>query len=361
MNAMIHEARGDLLKADVQALVNTVNTEGVMGKGIALQFKNAYPDMFKAYADACAHHSVQLGKVHIYDAGSIGEGPRWIINFPTKGHWRSKSRLADIDNGLVDLVSAIQRLQIQSIALPPLGCGNGGLEWADVRPRIEKAMAAVPEVRVELYAPTGAPPATAMVNRTRKPKLTAAAAAMVVLLDRYVKGLLTPFVSQLEAQKLMYFLKEAGEPTLNRMNFKPHHYGPYAQELGHMLRRLDSHFLQGVGDDANNPRQLLEMIPDGVEEAQAAIAADDNLNQRLDRVKRLIDGYEDPYGMEMLSTMHWVMVTDQEARSDVVRAIECVHAWNDRKRRELKPDHLAKAWAHLKRHEWDFNAQSIEH
>lgn len=360
MNAMIHEAHGDLLKADVEALVNTVNTEGVMGKGIALQFKNAYPEMFKTYADACARKQVQLGKVHVYDAGAIGEGPRWIINFPTKGHWRAKSRLADIESGLADLVATIERLNIRSIAVPPLGCGNGGLQWEVVRPRIEHAMASLPDVRVELFPPSGAPPAAGMVNRSKKPQLTTATAAMVLLLDRYVKGLVTPFVSQLEAQKLMYFLKEAGEPSLRRLNFQPHHYGPYAQELGHMLRRLDSHYLRGVGDDSNDPRKLLEMIPEGVEDAHNRTAADDNLNQRLDRVKRLIDGYEDPYGMEMLSTVHWVMVTDAQAREDVVRAIECVHAWNDRKRKLLKPDHLAKAWQHLKNQEWDFNAQSIE-
>ncbi|WP_295539220.1 macro domain-containing protein [uncultured Pseudacidovorax sp.] len=358
---MIHDARGDLLKADVEALVNTVNTEGVMGKGIALQFKNAYPDMFKAYADACSHNEVRLGKVGVYDVGQIGDGPRWIINFPTKGHWRAKSRLVDIEHGLDDLVSTIEKLGIKSIALPPLGCGNGGLSWSEVRPRIVAAMARVPHVRVELFGPEGAPPAASMVNRTAKPRLTKASAALLVLLDRYVSGLLTPFVSLLEAQKLMYFLREAGEPTLRRLNFTAHRYGPFAAELSHVFKRLDSHYLQGVGDNANDPKQPLELVHASIEEAYTAIAGSDALNHRIDRVKLLIDGFEDPYGMELLSTLHYVMVRDNEARDSMVRAIECVHAWSDRKRKTLKADHLATAWQRLKDLEWDFQSQSIEY
>ena len=158
--AMIETAKGNLLQAPAEALVNTVNTVGVMGRGIALQFKQVYPRMFRAYEAACKAGKVRLGKMNIFDLGGLNGGPRWIINFPTKGHWRTKSQLKDIDAGLADLVATIQRLGIGSIAIPPLGCGNGGLNWSEVRPRIESALAELPEVRVLLYSPAGVPDAT---------------------------------------------------------------------------------------------------------------------------------------------------------------------------------------------------------
>ena len=150
---MVQIARGNLLIAPAEALVNTVNTTGIMGKGIALQFKQMFPAMFHDYAKACRSSQVRLGKMHVYDCGNLTDGPRWIINFPTKGHWRDRSRLADIEAGLRDLVVTVRRLGIRSIAVPPLGCGLGGLNWADVRPRIEAVFTSLPEVKVFLFEP----------------------------------------------------------------------------------------------------------------------------------------------------------------------------------------------------------------
>ena len=150
---MIQIAQGNLLVAPVDALVNTVNTKGIMGKGIALQFKQAFPAMFREYEKACKAGEVQLGKMHVFDLGGLAGRPHWIINFPTKGHWRERSRLTDIETGLEELVTTILRLGIRSIAIPPLGCGNGGLNWADVRPRIEAAFNNLPDVNVLLFAP----------------------------------------------------------------------------------------------------------------------------------------------------------------------------------------------------------------
>lgn len=151
---MLQIAQGNLLVAPVDALVNTVNTKGIMGKGIALQFKEMFPAMFRDYEKACKAGEVRLGKVHVYDLGGLTTGgPRWIINFPTKGHWRERSRLADVEAGLEDLVTTILRLGIRSIAMPPLGCSNGGLNWADVSPRIEAAFNNLPDVNVLLFEP----------------------------------------------------------------------------------------------------------------------------------------------------------------------------------------------------------------
>ncbi len=150
---MIQIAKGNLLVAPVDALVNTVNTKGIMGKGIALQFKQAFPAMFGDYERACKAGEVRLGKMYVYDLGGLAGPPHWIVNFPTKGHWRERSRLTDIETGLEDLVTTIRRLGIRSIAIPPLGCGNGGLNWTDVRPRIEAAFTNLPDVNVLLFEP----------------------------------------------------------------------------------------------------------------------------------------------------------------------------------------------------------------
>ncbi|MFG1953062.1 macro domain-containing protein [Micromonospora sp. NPDC048830] len=153
---MVDIGRGDLLAADVEGLVNAVNTVGVMGKGIALQFKHAHPDNYAAYRAACAAGKVQLGRMHVFDSGCAGPR-RYVINFPTKGHWRARSRLADVRAGLADLVEVVRQRRIGSLAVPALGCGNGGLDWHDVRPMIGDAFAELPEVRVLLFPPTGVP------------------------------------------------------------------------------------------------------------------------------------------------------------------------------------------------------------
>jgi len=158
---MIEIAQGNLLEALVEALVNTVNTKGIMGTGIALQFKQAFPAMFRDYERACKAGEVRLGKMHVFDLGGLTGGPRWIINFPTKGHWRERSRLTDIEAGLEALVTTILRLDIRSIAIPPLGCGNGGLNWADVRPRIETAFINLPQVDVLVFEPESGTPRSA--------------------------------------------------------------------------------------------------------------------------------------------------------------------------------------------------------
>ena len=356
---MIQITEGNLLKAPAEALVNTVNTEGVMGKGIALQFRQAYPAMFKAYADACQAGQVRLGHMDVHDLGGLAAGPRWIINFPTKGRWRARSRLADIDAGLGDLIATVQRLGIRSIAVPPLGCGHGGLDWAQVRPRIEQAFAVVPTVTLLLYAPSGSPVAAEMPNRTERPAMTVGRAALVDLMDRYKKGLLDPFVSLLEVHKLMYFLQEAGQPL--RLQYTQGHYGPYAENLRHVLIKLEGHVLRGYGDGDDAPGKPIELLAGAVDEAAAFLSGRRDVLARMERVASLIEGFEDPYGMELLSSVHWVMCRDAAARDDAHAAVAAVHAWNERKRTTLKAEHLVTAWERLKQAQWDAEARSAIH
>ncbi len=169
---MIEFTRGNILRAEAEAIVNTVNCVGVMGRGIALQFKKAWPENFKAYAVACKKYEVQPDKMLVFDTQQLAN-PRYIINFPTKRHWRGSSHIEDIDSGLEALAATIREKNIQSIAIPPLGSGLGGLDWHQVRPRIEQAMSELPDVHVLIYEPQGSWENDRMARNPAVPKITA--------------------------------------------------------------------------------------------------------------------------------------------------------------------------------------------
>lgn len=344
---MLELKRGNLLDETTEALVNTVNCVGVMGKGVALQFKQAFPENFKQYAQACKNGEVQPGQMFVFATESL-LNPRYIINFPTKRHWRQKSRLEDIKLGLVALVQTVKNLGIQSIAMPPLGCGNGGLDWVDVKPLIIEAFEPLPEVAVILFEPAGAPAAASMKVATDKPKMTAARAALIRVLELYgISGYRT---SRIEMQKLAYFLKMAGEPALQKLEYQRFHYGPYAHNLGHAMQRMEGHYVRGYGDGSD--RAQIQVLPAGQKAAQVFFANDPDADQYLNRVQNLIEGFETPYGMEMLATLHWVAQEDPDAAKDCELAIQRVHEWSDRKKQLFQPRHLAIAWSHLKAQGW---------
>lgn len=324
---MIEYTSGNILYADAEALVNTVNCVGVMGRGIALQFKNAYPENFKAYEAACRRKEVQPGRMFVFETGALGN-PRYIINFPTKRHWRGKSRMDDIEAGLIDLVSVIRQHDIRSIAIPPLGSGLGGLDWNDVKPRIGAALQSLSQVKVFVYEPKGSPASDTMAHNREVPKMTAGRAALVELMSRYLKGLLDPAVSLLEVHKLMYFLQEAGEPL--RLRFNAAHYGPYAENLRHVLNAIEGHFVTGYADGGDIPEKALELVPGAEEEASRFLAQHKATRDRFDRVADLVDGFESSFGLELLSTVHWV--AKKEGIQTVDDVTERVYAWNDRKR-----------------------------
>lgn len=344
---MIEPGFGNLLEADVEALVNTVNTVGVMGKGIALQFKKAFPANFDAYSRACKAGEARPGRMLTVDLNRLSN-PRFVINFPTKRDWKHKSRMMDIEAGLEALIQEVSRLGIGSIALPPLGCGNGGLDWADVRPRIVAAFARIPHVRVLLYAPKGAPEAAAMPINTERPRMTPGRAAVVALMGQY--AVVGYSLTLLEVQKLMYFLQEAGEDL--KMPFAKAAYGPYADTLRHVLDKMDGHFIRGWGDGANKPETALEVVPEAAERAEVFLRAQPLTQGRLRRVADLIEGFETPYGMELLSSVHWVAMHEEAAREDSSKAAAAVALWNDRKRRMFQSEHVDVAWHRLHDRGW---------
>jgi O-acetyl-ADP-ribose deacetylase (regulator of RNase III) len=323
---MIEQATGDILEAQADALVNTVNCVGVMGRGIALQFKKAYPDNARAYAAACARAQVHPGKMLVHDLGCL-TAPRYIVNFPTKRHWKGKSRLEDIESGLLALVEEVRARNIRSIAVPPLGAGLGGLEWSQVRPLVVKAFEALPGVRVLLYEPLGAPPPERMVRATTRPRMTLAPAVLIGLMDRYLAAAMDPFVTLLEAHKLMYFAQSAGEPL--NLAFTKGPYGPYAENLRHVLNRIEGHYVTGYGDAADRPDTALELLPGAQQAAATFLEGQAAARERFDRVTDLIAGFETPFGMELLTTVYWVLVQEGVSVDEVVAR---VHGWNARKR-----------------------------
>jgi len=343
---MIEYKTGNILTEDAEAIINTVNCVGVMGRGIALQFKKAFPENFKAYAAACKRQEVRPGRMFIHDMAGDAN-PRYIINFPTKRHWRGSSRMADIESGLVALVGEIRERGIQSIAIPPLGSGLGGLEWSAVRAHIEQALAELETVRVIIFEPKGAPPTKNMARNREVPRMTPGRAALVELMHRYLGGLLDPFVTLLEVHKLMYFMQEAGEGL--KLRYKKAPYGPYAENLRHVLNVIEGHMVSGYADGGDMPDKPLQLVPGAHDAAMTFLGEHAQTRARFERVTRLVEGFESPFGLELLATVHWVMKHENAESLDEV--VERTYAWNDRKKR-FSPRQIGLAVDVLSTHNW---------
>jgi len=339
---MIEAGSGDLLNASVEALVNTVNTVGVMGKGLALQFKRLFPENFRAYAAACKRGEVAIGRMFVTEMTGPTQ-PRYLINFPTKKHWRDPSQLEYVHAGLIALVGEIRARGIRSIAVPPLGCGNGGLAWSDVKPLIEHAMAELPEVRVVVFAPSEIRPELAPSDAADKP-ISRVRALLVKLIDAYAS--LDYALTKIEVQKLAYFLQVAGEEL--KLRYGKQQFGPYADQLRHLLTDMEGTLLSGVTADA--PRAEIRLMPGAAAAADRLLGDHADARARLERVGRLIRGYETPYSMELLATVHWV-ASHEGARSPA-EARALVQHWNERKKARYQERHIEKAWQRLETEGW---------
>src|SRR5882757_8673817 len=317
---MITETHGNLLRDDAQALVNTVNTVGVMGKGIALQFKRAFPEVFAAYASACKAGEVRTGVVQPVALS----GGRWVLNFPTKRHWRQPSRIEDIRAGLDDLVRVIEKLEITSIAVPPLGCGNGGLPWAEVRALIIEKLQGV-DADIRLYG-LGTPPAEDMLTASPTPELNQQRARFLAAVQRYISSAWAagiteaPKASLLEFHKLAYLLQGAG---LNLgLRFEAGHYGPYSSSLDRAIAALEGHQLVGFGDGTGGARADIGLQPGAAEEAEQAVSGDREFERAWTQLSKAFAGYEYPEGMELLASVHFLATRGEGApheAADVAR------------------------------------------
>jgi O-acetyl-ADP-ribose deacetylase (regulator of RNase III) len=325
---MITYTSGNIVQENTEAIVNTVNCVGVMGRGIALQFKKAYPDNYKAYEAACKRSEVQPGRLFVYqNKGLIN--PHYIINFPTKSDWRGKSRIEYIESGLEELAKVVREKNIKSIAIPPLGCGLGGLDWTKVKSLIESTLKSLESVNIIVYEPKGSPVSEKMVHSRKQPNMTPGRAALVGLIHRYLAGLLDPYITLLEVHKLMYFMQAAGENL--RLKYMKGYYGPYAHNLRHVLNTMEGYFISGCyfdGDD--NPQKQLNLLPGAIKEAKCFLDNHYATRERVNHVSNLVDGFESSFGLELLSKVHWV-ATHEDVPS-IEDIIICIDDWNNKKR-----------------------------
>lgn len=308
---MIRYTEGNLLEAPCEALVNTVNTVGVMGKGIALMFKERFARNMKEYAQACKDNKVVTGEMFVTETGEL-MGPKWIVNFPTKQHWRSRSKLEWITSGLQDLRRFIKDNKVSSIAIPPLGAGNGGLKWEDVKKEIELALSDIEDVDILVYEPTKKYQNVSKKNGVDK--LTPARVLIAELVRRY--WILGIECSLLEIQKLAWFLQReidaAGFKNDLNLKFDANSYGPYASNLSHLLNALDGSYLKSdkrIPD--SSPLDVIWFNDEKKDFVQAYMASEGkDYIQVLERTCQLIDGFESPYGMELLATVDWLLVKE---------------------------------------------------
>lgn len=321
-------SQGNLLESQAEALVNTVNTVGVMGKGIALMFKEKFPLNYKLYKQACSQKAVQVGQVFVTRNPEFSN-PKWIINFPTKEHWRGKTKLAWIESGMDDLVRVVRELEITSIAIPPLGCGNGGLDWDQVRPIILSKLQSIGAVDIEVFEPTRR--YANVSKRSGVEELTPSRALIAELVRSYwVMGLAC---SILEVQKLAWFLSRsigltAGAEDPLRLDFKAHKYGPYSDRLRHVLNDMDGSYLgcERRIPDAR-PSDVIWFQNDREQVLSEYIRVECKPWQpALQRTLALIDGFESPLGLETLSTVDW-LVNREDNRGSRSNEVD-VRSWS---------------------------------
>jgi O-acetyl-ADP-ribose deacetylase (regulator of RNase III) len=305
---MISYAQGNLLDARVEALVNTVNTVGVMGKGIALMFKEQYDRNFELYAAACKAKQVEVGQMFVTETGEL-DGPRWIINFPTKDHWKGNSRLEWVEAGLQDLKRVLRERKISSVAIPPLGAGNGGLDWPTVKARIDAALSELDGVEVIVYEPTYKYQNVA--KRAGVQKLTPARALVAEAVRRY--WVLGMECSLLEVQKLAWFLERSlnhlGLRNDLKLNFVAHRYGPFAPNLNHLLNSLDGSYLRSDKRIADaGPADVIGFDIGRKELVQGYLKSEaKDVAPALELASQVIDGFESPFGMELLASVDWLL------------------------------------------------------
>lgn len=339
---MITYRTGDLLTAGTQALVNTVNTVGVMGKGIALQFAERYKENLRVYQAACKSGTLTPGTMLVVRDHDL-RGERIIVNFPTKKDYKHKSKYEYIETGLVALVQVIQEHGIRSIAIPPLGCGNGGLDWEVVKPMIERHLAAV-DAEVVVYEPSPRVRSMLREEPSRDAKLTPARTVLLSALFQYERtgGFSNLFV----ANKLAYFLQRMGESSL-RMKFEAARYGPYTDAVGHMLYNVNGAFLSGLEQKAARPFDDIQL------NYQRKLDIDKDLkpeqHTRLKRLQALVEGFHATADLELLSSVAFIL--EKKPGASAQEVVEAMANWSKRKEDLADPEKVVAAMHHLQYNE----------
>lgn len=339
---MIKYTEGNLLESGAQALVNTVNTVGVMGKGIALQFKNQFPNNTKLYAKACKEGTITIGKLFVTEDESLLNGKKIIINFPTKTDWRLPSEYEYIEKGLIDLKKIIQDMNIKSIAIPPLGAGNGGLDWNKVKGIIEKHLSSV-NSDIYIYQPNYK---IQEVLRKERVALTPARAMLLSVLFDLVKN--GEFVSEFAAEKIAYFLQRFGARDIFKLNFQPNFYGPYSGKVKHVLYYMNGSYISGYSAKDKKPFEELDLMMDAEKDVDEFLntAENDRYKEIAERTKEFLTGYYSSFGLELLSTIDFIIYDKKVSTTDEI--MKHLKNWSDRKSVMFsKPEYISLAVNHL--------------
>lgn len=337
---MIHYTKGDLFEAQTEAIVNTVNTVGVMGKGIALQFKKRFPDNYNTYKKACEQNELQIGDLIVTKSSSLFF--KYVINFPTKTHWRYPSKYEYIENGLATLVEKIRELDIKSVAIPPLGVGNGKLEWNKVKILIEKYLSKLKDVEILIYEPQIQFAERDNIKATSKiVKLTPIRAMILYLYHEYEK--IDFSLNLLVTQKIAYFLQRLGEPM--RLNFDKGWYGPYATNLNKVLQVINGVYIDYKAQ-LNEPATRVRIQEDKYPLVQDELEKlTDEQKERLNIFATFIDGFQTPFSLELLATVDWILQKHPKKTPEDIHTE--IKNWTKRKAELIKLHHVQIAYKHL--------------
>lgn len=343
---MIKYIKGNLLSAHTEALVNTVNTVGVMGKGIALQFKERYPDNFKAYVIACKEKRIFPGKSLVVKDRYQDEDV-WIINFPTKVDWRKKSQYSYIEEGLKDLVQIISSYQIRSIALPPLGCGNGGLNWEQVKELIELYLQPLSDtVDIIVYEPDAEVKEILKKEyRHKSADLTPARALLLYALFYY--DATGEKANLFVANKLIYFFQRLGEPSYKNLNFQAHYYGPYSVQVGHLVHVLSGKYILGLEQMDVKPFEEITLVYDTMKEVSDYIRIHlvSEQRKRLSNLIKFIDGFQSALALEVLASVDFIRKENPGINKE--ETIQRIRNWTERKKNLFTDRMISVAYDHL--------------
>ncbi len=321
---MIKYITGNILESNAKALINTVNTVGVMGKGIALQFKKAYHNNFKTYVDACKRKEIEIGKLLVTKDSNLNSGEKYIINFPTKKDWRKPSEYFYIESGLDDLIRVIKENNIDSVAIPPLGAGNGGLEWEKVKKIIEQKLGHL-DTEIIVYEPTQQIKEKLKKERV---KLTDARALLLYVLYDLVKN--GEYVSEFSSEKVCYFLQRFGGKKYFKLEFSPNFYGPYSGKVRFVLNVLNGSYIMGYSDMNKKPFEPLTLIADGYQDVKKHIENNSDLLKIARRTIDFLTGFYSDFALELLSSIDFISTSQKTSDKNIIS--EQLNNWSDRKR-----------------------------
>lgn len=340
---MIIYKKGNILESEADALVNTVNTQGVMGKGIALQFKNAFPSNYKLYQDICRNGSFQIGDLLIVEENGLISGKKTIINFPTKTSWRKPSEYSYIEKGLEKLVQVIEDKKFNSIAIPPLGSGNGGLNWEIVKKMIEDKMSHLP-IDVFIYEPNSQ--ITEKLKEERV-QLTDARAMLLFMLYKLVAN--GEFVSEFSSEKICYFLQRFGAKKHFKLDYKPNFYGPYSGKVKYVINYLNGSYIMGYSSMDKKPFETLDLVSDGFEKVESYILSKPELVQIVNRTESFLDGFYSEFALELLSTVDYISLNKETFDLEIIKSE--LESWSERKRTLFSNDRFLNiSINHLRQH-----------